>query len=427
LIHPDHRTASAQNIASKNSTAVLLVQRAVLEVACAMVHVAPSTQSNERTTIRPLRIAQLVPPVESVPPRGYGGLERVVAALTDELVDRGHQVTLFASADSRTNAEVIPVIDQAVWHHPSYHEAMPFVTLALDLVYRRADEFDLIHNHLDFHAFPFAESHPETPTLTTLHGRLDLPEYQPLYRRFASQPVISISDAQRAPLPWISWVATIHNGIVLDDFVYQPQHDGYLAFLGRIAPEKGLDTAIRVAQRAGLPIRIAARMPLDQPYHAESQRDWHYYHEVIRPLLRLPGVEYIGEVGGAEKSALLGGAAAMLFPIVWPEPFGLVMAESLACGTPVVALRRGSVPEVLDDGITGFLADDEDGLVRAIARLDVLDRARCRRSAETRFSSLVMADRYEDVYLQLLGETDYGDQRPSELAIDSPEPAGPVT
>jgi glycosyltransferase involved in cell wall biosynthesis len=367
-----------------------------------MLAVTHTPTADAQAPSRSLRIAQLVPPVESVPPSRYGGIERVVSALTEELVSRGHRVTLFASGDSQTSAELVPVVDAAIWRHPRYRNELPFMALALDLVYRRAGEFDVIHNHMDFLAFPLARAHPETLTLTTLHGRLDLPEYEPLYRRFASLPLVSISDAQRAPLPWLNWVATVHNGVRLDEFDFRPQHEGYLAFLGRIAPEKGVETAIRVALRAGVPIKVAARMPLDQPHNAEAQRDWQYYREVIRPLLQQPGVEYVGEVGGAEKSALLGGAAALLFPIAWPEPFGLVMPEALACGTPVVAFRRGSVPEVIDHGVSGFLADDEDGLVQAIERLDELDRAHCRSIAERRFSATIMTDRYEAAYQTIL-------------------------
>ena len=350
-----------------------------------------------------LRIAQLAPPVETIPPAGYGGTERVVSVPTEELARRGHAVTLFASGDSRTAAELVPVVDVALWHHPRFRDPLPFMAMAIDRVYRLADEFDVIHNHLDFVTFPTARAYAETPTVTTLHGRLDLPEQQPLYHQFREIPLVSISNAQRAPLPWANWVATVYHGIRLRDFAFEPSGRGYLAFLGRIAPEKGLDTAIAVARRAGLPLKIAARMPLDQPHNAEAQRDWRYFRDVVEPLLREPEVEYLGELAGADKSAFLGGAAALLFPIRWPEPFGLVMVEALACGTPVIALRRGSAPEVVEDGVTGYLADDEDGLVRAVGRLPELDRARCRAAAAARFSPSAMADQYERVYRGLLG------------------------
>jgi glycosyltransferase involved in cell wall biosynthesis len=366
--------------------------------------VNPVTHHNGATfkSTRPLRIAQIAPPVETVPPQRYGGIERVIASLTEELVRRGHHVTLFASGDSDTPAELVPTVDRALWHHPIYRDPMPFTAVTLDLVYERAGAFDLIHNHMDFHMFPLARALPGTPAVTTLHGRLDIREYEPLYHRFASLPYVSISDAQRAPLRWLNWIATVHNGVDLSEFPFRPRHEGYLAFLGRVAPEKGLDAAVRIARSAGIPLKIAARMPLDDPKNPEAQRDWCYFEDVIRPLLREPGVEYIGEVGGAEKSAFLGGAAALLFPIQWPEPFGLVMAEALACGTPVLGLRNGSVPEVIEDGVTGYIGDDEEYLVQAALRLDDLDRARCRRAAESRFSSVVMTDRYEEVYHRVL-------------------------
>ncbi|MER3421266.1 MAG: glycosyl transferase [Chloroflexota bacterium] len=366
--------------------------------------VLPNTRSASEngngTVARPLRIAQLAPPFERVPPQRYGGTERVIAVLTEELVRRGHQVTLFASADSQTSARLVPIVDLPIWRDPRYTDALPFLMTAIDLVYGRAEEFDVIHNHVGYFAFPRARVCP-TPTVTTLHGRLDLPELAPLFAHFNDLPVVSISDAQRVPLPSAHWLATVHHGLDLRPFTFQPRAGDYLAFLGRIAPEKGLDTAIEVARRAGMRLKIAARMPLNIP-DPEAQRDWRYYHEVIEPLLKLPGIEYVGEVGDDAKSAFLGGAAALLFPIRWPEPFGLVMVEALACGTPVVALRAGSVPEVIDHGVTGFVLDDVDAMVRAIDRLGEIDRQACRRAAETRFSAAAMAGRYEHVYWQLV-------------------------
>jgi glycosyltransferase involved in cell wall biosynthesis len=350
-----------------------------------------------------LRIAQLAPPVEPVPPLKYGGTEQVISLLTEELVRRGHAVTLFASGDSQTAGRLVPTVDRALWRQTLYTEVLPFLTLSVAAVYRRAAEFEVIHNHVDFLAFPAASTRHSPPTVTTLHGRLDLPEFQPLYRHFSGMPLVSISDAQRAPIPWANWAATVHHGIDLSAFPFRPASEGYLGFLGRIAPEKGLETAVEAARRAGRRLRIAARMPLDQPNNPEAQRDWRYYREVIAPLLKAPHVEYVGEVAGEAKARLLGGADALLFPIRWPEPFGLVMAEALACGTPVVALRRGSAPEVVRDGVTGFLADDEEGLVRALGRLSEIDRARCRAEAEARFSVASMADGYEAVYCRLLG------------------------
>ena len=359
------------------------------------------TTVNTRTT-RPLRIAQIVAPVESVPPERYGGTERVVSVLTEELVRGGHEVTLFASGDSHTSARLVPIADRAVWHDPRYEDPLPFMMTALDKLYSMADEFDIIHNHMGFYTYPMARAHRSVPTVSTLHSRLDIPEWQLLYRRFADLPVVSISDAQRHPIPWANWLATIYHGIALDEFPYQPRGRNYLAFLGRISPEKGLDAAIRVAQRAGLPLKIGARMPLDQPHNPEARADWRYWNDEVKPLINLPGVEYVGEVGAADKAELLGGASALLFPIHWPEPFGLVMAEALACGTPVIGFPCGSVPEVIEDGVTGFVVPDEDGMVRAIERVHEIERSRCRWAAELRFSPTAMADRYEDVYRRLI-------------------------
>jgi glycosyltransferase involved in cell wall biosynthesis len=349
-----------------------------------------------------MRIAQVAPPFETVPPAAYGGTERVVATLTDELLRGGHDVTLFASGDSRTAARLVPIVDRALWHRePAYQDLAPFWAMALGCLAEHLTEFDVIHNHLDFWAFPLARVAP-CPVVTTLHGRLDLPEQQPLYRVFSEVPLVSISDAQRAPVPFATWVATVYHGIELDQFTFNPQPDGYLAFLGRIAPEKGLDTAIRVAQRTDWPLKIGARKPLQFARDPNVRRDWRYFHEVIQPLLGEDGVEFVGEVGGREKDAFLRGAAALLFPITWPEPFGLVMAEALACGTPVLALRHGSVPEVIQHGVTGFIGDREEELVAAVDRIGDIDRAACRAEAERRFSPGAMAAQYERVYHRLL-------------------------
>lgn len=347
---------------------------------------------------RSLRIAQLAPPVQPVPPRNYGGTERVVSTLTEELVRRGHEVTLFASGDSRTSARLVPTVECGVWRDERYTDDRFFFMIAVDQVYRRAHEFDVIHNHVDGLAYPTARACRQTPTLSTLHGRQDLPELQALYRHFADVPLVSISNAQRRPLPWANWVATVYNGIDLTDFPFRAAHDGYLAFLGRISPEKGLDVAIRIASRAGLPLKIGARLPLNQPHNPEAQRDWRYFKERVEPHLGDPGVEFLGELAGPRRGELLGGAAALLFPIAWPEPFGLVMPEAMACGTPVVALRRGSAPEVVEHGVTGFLADDEDGMARALTCVHTLDRRRCRQAVEQRFSPATMADGYERAY-----------------------------
>ena len=350
-----------------------------------------------------MRIAQFAPPYESLPPAKYGGTERVVWTLTEELVRRGHDVTLFASGDSHTSARLEPIVERALWHTSHLENALPFVLAGLDALYRRADEFDLIHNHDQLAAFPLARRHPATPTVTTLHGRLDLPEYQSLFDAFGDLPMVSLSDAQRQPLSRVRWLGTVHNGLPVETFTFQATPGPYLAFVGRISADKGVHTAIQIAQRAGMPIKLAARLPLSQRANAEAQRDWEYYECCVRPLLGQPGVEYVGELGHADKTELLRNAAALVFPIQWPEPFGLVMIEALACGTPVLAFRRGSVPEVIDDGATGFLADDEDGLVRAVERLPSIDRAHCRAEAERRFSSTAMTDGYETMYQRALG------------------------
>jgi glycosyltransferase involved in cell wall biosynthesis len=349
----------------------------------------------------PLRIAQLAPPLESVPPTGYGGTERVVWTLTEELVRRGHDVTLFASGDSHTSARLVPIVERALWHHdpPSTdfaaHQAHIFDTIRGEI-----DRFDVVHSHLDHHGFGLANS-SGPPLVTTLHGRIDIPSLFPTYQAFAELPLVSISNAQRRPLAAANWVATVPNAIDLGAFTFNPRSGRYLAFLGRISPEKGLDVAIRVARRAGWPLLIAARPPLPFADTPETRRDHEYFEQVVKPLLSEPGVEFIGEVGGAQKNELLRNAAALLFPIRWPEPFGLVMPEALACGTPVLALRDGSVPEVLEDGVTGFICHFEDELVQAVERLPEIDRARCRAEAERRFSPSVMADGYERVYANL--------------------------
>lgn len=328
----------------------------------------------------------------------------MVATLTAELVRRGHDVTLFASGDSVTPARLVPVVEQAVWHHqPPYGDLAPFWTLTLGRLLREMHRFDIIHNHLDHFGLPAARA-GGPPVVTTLHGRLDLPELQPLYREFSELPLVSISNAQRQPLPHARWVATVYHGLDLNEFTFRPRPRRYLAFLGRISPEKGVTAAIRIARRAGLPIRIAARMPLPHTDDPVTRRDWVYYEDQVQPLLEGPDVELIGQVGGQQKNDFLGNAAALLFPIAWPEPFGLVMAEALACGTPVLALRAGSVPEIIQDGVTGFIRDTEGDLVEAAANIKEIDRERCRVEAERRFSAAAMADRYLEVYASVLAQ-----------------------
>ena len=351
-----------------------------------------------------MRIAQVAPPFETVPPSRYGGTELVVATLTNELVRRGHDVTLFAAGDSRTSARLVPVVDSALWHHdPPYQDFAPFWAVVLDVLVDCWHEFDVIHSHLDYLAFPLARFAP-CPLVTTLHGRLDLPELECLYGRFNDIPIVSISDAQRQPVPHANWVATAHHGVEVEEYTFDPVGGEYLAFLGRISPEKGLETAIAAARKSGLPLKVAAREPLPHDGDPSAQRDWEYYEREIRPLLKAGDVEMIGPVRHADKNRLLGGAAALLFPIRWPEPFGLVMVEALACGTPVLAFNNGSVPEVLQHGVTGFICDSEDELVKNASRIRQIDRMRCRAEAEQRFSAEAMANQYERVYDSLLAD-----------------------
>jgi glycosyltransferase involved in cell wall biosynthesis len=365
-----------------------------------------------------LRIAQLAPPFVAVPPPRYGGTERVVALLTDELVRRGHHVTLFASGDSRTAAELVPVVPQALWQR---REGDPVIALALALgaCYGRAAEFDVVHSHLDSVAFAPARL-CATPTLHTLHGRLDVPLLGALYATYADAPVVSISDSQRRPGPHARWWATVYNGVDVARLPFNASGGRALVFLGRISPEKGLDRAIRVARRAGAELVIAAREPLAHVDDPNVRRDWEYYEQQVKPLLREPGIHFVGEVGDVEKATLLGEALALLNPIAWDEPFGLAMAEALACGTPVLATRRGSVPELIADGVTGYIGDDEDALVTAVERVGALDRAACRETAVRRFSVAAMADGYEAAYARLLpGERDGAPpQEPSPLDRD---------
>ena len=355
--------------------------------------------------MKKLRIAQVAPLYESVPPQLYGGTERIVAYLTDELVRQGHEVTLFASGDSRTSARLIAPCARALRLDPQRRDPLAQHLVMIEEVYRRADDFDFIHFHVDFLHFP-ASSRQRVPHVTTLHGRLDLPELVPLYQAFPGMPVNSISNAQRKPLPWLNWQATVYHGLPEDLHGCQEEPEDYLAFLGRVSEEKRLDLAIEIARRAGLPLRIAAKV---------DRADADYYEEVIRPLLRQPGVEFLGEIGEEEKQDFLGHARALLFPIDWPEPFGLVLIEAIACGTPVIAFRRGSVPEVLDHGESGFVCASVEEAVAAVGRLPEISRQGCRRVFERRFSAARMARDYVNVYRRLLegaadGRRDHPDQ-----------------
>jgi glycosyltransferase involved in cell wall biosynthesis len=341
-----------------------------------------------------MRIAQVAPLFESVPPRLYGGTERIVSYLTDELVHRGHDVTLFASGDSITQARLVPVVERATRFAPTTHAVLGAeFTRELGLVFSHARDFDVIHCHVDYLAFPFDGLTP-TPTVHTMHGRLDLPHLLPLYRQFRTVPFVSISDAQRAPLDalGVHWAGTVYHGLPVERYAFAPEDRGYLAFLGRIAPEKQADLAVEIARRVGLPLKIAAKV---------DATDREYFEQVVAPLLDDPLVEFVGEIGEEDKADFLGGAKALIFPIDWPEPFGLVMIEAMACGTPVVARPCGSVPEVVVHERTGFLASSLVELTECVKRIDEIDRAECRRHVEDRFSSGRMAEDYERIYRRL--------------------------
>jgi glycosyltransferase involved in cell wall biosynthesis len=338
-----------------------------------------------------MRIAQVAPLYEPVPPPRYGGTERVVSYLTEELVRRGHDVTLFASGDSQTAARLVSVTEHAVRLDANSREVLAAdFSRQLGRVFGRARDFDVIHCHVDYLAYPFSRL-VRTPTLHTVHGRLDLPYLAPVFRDFPDVALVSISDAQRVPLaPFgVTWAGTVHHGMPLDRFPFVKEPDGYLAFLGRLSPEKQPEVAIEVAKRVGLPLRIAAKI---------DANDRGYVERVVAPLLDDPLIEFIGEVEDDRKAAFLGGARALLFPIDWPEPFGLVMIEAMACGTPVIARPCGSVPELLDEDRTGFLGDTVDDLVEAVKRIDTIDRGECRRHVERRFSVTRMVDDYEAIY-----------------------------
>jgi glycosyltransferase involved in cell wall biosynthesis len=342
-----------------------------------------------------MKIALVAPLVEAVPPSYYGGTERVVSVLTEELVRRGHDVTLFASGDSYTSARLVPCSDRGLRLGSDVRDYPAHTIEALREVYARAAGFDLIHNHVDYLAFPFARL-SDTPTITTVHGRLDLPETLRMYAMFREQRLVSISRSQRAQLPGANWVATVYNGIDLDNFTFNPRGGDYLAFVGRVSPEKRVDRAIAVAQRVGMRLIIAAKVD-----PAETQ----YYADAIKPLIqgsRL--VEFVGEVDERGKDQLLGGAYASLLPVDWPEPFGLTMVESMATGTPVIAYRAGSVPEIVKEGVTGYVCDSMQAMVDAVPMVADLDRRACRQDVEERFSSEVMTSRYEEVYSAILGQ-----------------------
>jgi glycosyltransferase involved in cell wall biosynthesis len=344
-----------------------------------------------------MRIAQIAPLTEAVPPKLYGGTERVVYWLTEELVTLGNDVTLFASGNSQTSAKLQATWPNALRLDGSVRDANALHIVMLERVRQKCDdeEFDFLHFHLDYYPFSLFSRQP-TPFLTTLHGRLDLPEHQPVFHTFSKIPVISISDAQRQPVPQANWIRTIHHGIPEQLLTPRPVTPSYLAVLGRIAPEKGVDRAIKIAIRCGIPLKIAAKIdPADQDY----------YDEVMRPLMDHPLVEYVGEISDREKSDFLSGAIGLLLPIDWPEPFGLVMIEAMACGTPVIAYNRGSVTEIIEENLTGFVVDDETSAIAAVRRLAQLNRGAIRRQFEQRFTARRMALDYLAVYRSLMEQT----------------------
>jgi glycosyltransferase involved in cell wall biosynthesis len=339
-----------------------------------------------------MKIAQVAPLYESVPPQCYGGTERVVSYLTEELVRQGHEVTLFASGDSVTRAHLVAACPHALRLDEQCMDQLAHHIVLLEHVFRQAQEFDLIHFHIDYLHFPLSVRNA-TPNITTLHGRLDIPDLVPLYRTFPNQPVVSISDDHRTPLPWLNWQGTVYHGLPEDLHTFHASPGEYLAFLGRISPEKGVEQAITIAEQAGMPLKIAAKI---------DPHDRQYFETVVQPLLDHPLVEYTGEMGTEEKDAFLGQAYALLFPINWPEPFGLVMIEALACGTPVIAFRHGSVPEVLEDGVTGWIVEGVEEAVQAVGRIASLNRQRCRQVFEERFSARRMTQDYLRIYQRLL-------------------------
>lgn len=340
-----------------------------------------------------MRIAQIAPLAESVPPKCYGGTERVVSWLTEDLVRRGHKVTLFASADSETRAELAPVVPRALRLDSTVKDCLPHNLLLLDRVFQRAEEFDVLHFHVDLIHYPLFRQMADR-VVTTLHGQLGFSDLIPFYRAFEEMPLVSISNAQRKPLPPVNWLATIYHGLPID--LYQPYSSNagnYLAFVGRICPEKGIEDAIAVAKRTGIPLKIGAKV---------DNADRAYFESRIEPLLSDPLVQFLGEVNDAQKNELLGNALAMLFPIAWPEPFGLVMIEAAACGTPVIAYPCGSVPEIVEDGVTGLIVRDLDEAAHAVARARMLDRTHIRKRFEHRFTVERMTSKYLDAYSRLL-------------------------
>ena len=339
-----------------------------------------------------MRIAQVAPLFESVPPKHYGGTERIVSYLTEELVRQGHEVMLFASGDSETRASLVAACRRSLRLDKHCVDQLSHQVLMLEHVFQRAAQFDIVHFHIDYLHFPLSRRQQITH-LTTLHGRLDIPDLIPLYKEFRDMPVISISNVQREPLPWANWQATVYHGMPADMYRFRAEPGNYLAFVGRISPEKRVDRAIEIAKRVQMPLKVAAKV---------DRVDNDYFKTVIEPLLREPLVEFVGEIGDGEKEEFLGNAYALLFPIDWPEPFGLAMIEAMACGTPVIAYRSGAVPEVMEEGHTGFIVEGLEDAVEAVRRVPELSRRRCREVFDQRFTATRMAHDYVQVYERLI-------------------------
>lgn len=335
-----------------------------------------------------MKIAQVAPLFESVPPAGYGGTERVVSYLTDTLVELGHDVTLYASADSRTRARLVPVLDRSLRLNERRPDPLLWHVMLIDRLWDEAAQYDVIHFHTDIVHLPIARR-CGAAAITTLHGRLDLPDLGTLYRHFGDVPLVSVSASQRAPIPWAHWLATVHHGVPADLYAFHPEPGEYFAFLGRIAPEKRVDRAIEIALACETPLRIAAKVDTaDQAYFAQH----------IQPRLAHPLIRFVGEIDDAAKNDFLGRALALLMPIDWPEPFGLVVIEAFACGTPVLAYGHGSIPEIVDHGCTGFIVNDQEQAIAAARQIARLDRSRCRAVFERRFTASTMARAYLGVY-----------------------------
>lgn len=352
-----------------------------------------------------MRIAQIAPLFERVPPKMYGGTERVVSWLTEEFVRQGHEVTLFASADSETQAKLVPMVPRGLRHEEGFmYDKLGFQVLMMERVSKLADDFDIIHFHSDYLHLPYALRIP-TPSLATMHCRMDYFPLIDILNEHPEYPIVSISDAQRRPAPGLNWLKTIHHGLPQDMYSLNEKGGDYLLFLGRICPEKRPDRAIEIARKAGITLKIAAKVdPVDREY----------FDSVIKPMLNDPLIEYIGEVNDAQKQELIGNAFALIHPIEFPEPFGLVMIESMACGTPVIAFRTGSIPEVVNDGVTGFVVDDIASAVEALEEVKSLSRPRCRQEFEKRFTSARMVNEHIAAYKQVIASKQFPSFAPNE-------------